>query len=346
MPSVRVALLSLFVLSLPAIATAQSEARQRQAAAEAYDQGTTAYLAGDYEKAAQWFETANRMSPAAPALIQAARAHQQAGHAARAATLALALVQTYSEDATAVEFGNGVLNALAGGLVRVDVSCEGCSLDVDGTLHETPSFFVDPDTTHNVTASFETGDQVATVSGSAGESKTLSFEAPPPPPAPPPDDEDDEDVPVDPRDDVVDEGGKPLPPVVTYVGVGITAVLLVASIVSTSSMLSGVEPYEKAADAYTDMCEESTMPPAAAECDRLYAKAKKLLDDGEKKETLTTVLWIGTGVAGVATAVLALTLTDWSGDDDESAEDAMSTSPRLSLHASRDGALMSLKGRF
>jgi hypothetical protein len=55
------------------------DARQRQAAAEAYDQGTSAYLSGDYVKAAEWFETANRLASAAPALIQSARSLQQAG---------------------------------------------------------------------------------------------------------------------------------------------------------------------------------------------------------------------------------------------------------------------------
>lgn len=344
MPSVRIACLSLLVLSLPALAAAQSDARQRQAAAEAYDQGTTAYLGGDYEKAAQWFETANRMSPAAPALIQAARAHQQAGHAARAATLALALVQTYGEDATASEFGQGVLDSLASRLLRVDVACDGCTLDVDGTLQETLSFFVDPDTTHTVTASFETGEQVDTISGAGGETKTMTFEAPPPKArvdqVTPPDDGD--DPPIDTRDPTVDEGGKPLPPVVTYVGLGVTGVLLIASIVSTASMLSGVDPYEAAADKYT-MCTE-LMDPAA--CMPQWEKANKLLKDGESKETLTTALWIGTGVAGVATAVIALTLTEWPDGDEAGDEEAFSKTPRLGLQASPDGALMSLKGRF
>jgi hypothetical protein len=137
---------------------------------------------------------------------------------------------------------------------------------------------------------------------------------------------------------------------VTYIGLGATAVLLVASIVSTSSMLAGVEPYEKAADKYKAMCgENATMPATDAAChgrDGLYDKAQKLLEDGQSKETLSTVLWIGTGVVGVATAVVAVTLTEWSDDDEASAEDAISRAPRLGLHASPDGALVSLKGRF
>src|SRR5262245_34159669 len=106
-------LMGLGALLIAPAAHAQNEARDRQAAAEAYDKGTSAYVAQDYEGAAQWFETANRLSPAAPALIQAARAHQQAGHLTRAATLALQLVQTYPDDSNATTIGEGLLTELA-----------------------------------------------------------------------------------------------------------------------------------------------------------------------------------------------------------------------------------------
>ncbi|HEY2735655.1 MAG TPA: hypothetical protein VGI70_16775, partial [Polyangiales bacterium] len=80
-------------LALTVIASQVSgqDARQRQAAAEAYDRGTAAYLEGSYEEAGKWFETANRMAPAAPALMQAIRAHEHYDNKARAATLALEL---------------------------------------------------------------------------------------------------------------------------------------------------------------------------------------------------------------------------------------------------------------
>jgi outer membrane protein assembly factor BamD (BamD/ComL family) len=88
---IRVALigvaLSLLCLN-PEAALAQGS---RSAAAEAYDRGTAAYLDGSYEKAAQWFETANRLAPAAPALMQAVRAHHKAGSALKASSLALQL---------------------------------------------------------------------------------------------------------------------------------------------------------------------------------------------------------------------------------------------------------------
>jgi len=318
-------------------AHAQTEARKREAAAQAYDQGTTAYVAQDYEKAAEWFETANRMSPAAPALIQGARAHQQAGHLARAATLALALVQTYPDDSSATQFGEGVLNDLSGKLVRVDVECDAeCTLDVDGTLQENHSFFVDPDDEHTVTASFETGDQRGPVSGSAGESKALTFEAPPEGTRPP-----DDDTPID--------GGKggtsaaPLSPVFTYVGIGLTAALLVGSIASTLDVYSGADDYEAAAEEWSSQC--GTKMPSASEttCNSLMSEAEDKLDDGHGKETRTTVLWVATGAVAAITTVVAVAFTDWSGEE---AQETAGRRLRLAVGATDKSAALTLKGTF
>jgi tetratricopeptide (TPR) repeat protein len=345
MPSNRASsLCSVVVLLLCASGVAaQSDARERQAAAEAYDQGTTAYLAGDYEKAAQWFETANRMSPAAPALIQAARAHKEAGHTARAATLALNLLQNYPDDATANEFAQGMLSSLADGLVRVDVSCDGCTLDVDGTLQETQSFFVDPGSAHTVTAGFETGERTTEVAGVGGETKELRFDAPPPPPdtgTEPP-----EIIDPPPRRVDTDDDRPPLPPIVTFIGIGVTGALLAASIVSFANMESGVPEYEEAAMEYNTCLAREDDP---NDCDPLYEDAKDLLDEGESKEALTTGLFIGTGVAAVATTIIAFALTDWEGDDDEgsSAEESLTLAPTLVMQPTRGSALLAVEGRF
>jgi hypothetical protein len=316
-------------------AHAQTEARKREAAAQAYDQGTTAYVAQDYEKAAEWFETANRMSPAAPALIQGARAHQQAGHLARAATLALALVQTYPDDSSATQFGEGVLNDLSAKLVRVDVECDvECTLDVDGTLQENHSFFVDPGDEHTVTASFETGDQRAQVSGSAGESKTLSFEAPPEGTRPP----DDEAITGGGTDD---KSAAPLSPVFTYVGIGLTAALLVGSIASTLDVYSGADDYEEAADKWRKRCSGMDTPPN--DCDSLHEDAEDKLDDGHGKETRTTVLWVATGAVAAITTVMAVAFTDWSGEE---AQETASQRLRLAVGATGKSAALTLKGTF
>jgi tetratricopeptide (TPR) repeat protein len=317
-------------------AHAQTEARKREAAAQAYDQGTTAYVAQDYEKAAEWFETANRMSPAAPALIQAARAHQQAGHLARAATLALALVQTYPDEANAAQFGEGLLNDLSGKLVRVDVECDAeCTLDVDGTLQENHSFFVDPDAEHTVTASFETGERREQVSGKAGESKSLSFDAPPP------GTQRSDDLPP-PEDGPSDTQAAPLSPVFTYVGIGLTAALLVGSIASTLDVYSGADDYEAAAEKWSKSC-IARMPESQMVCDMLKGDAKSKLDEGQGKETRTTVLWVATGAAAAVTTVIAVALTDWSGDE---AQETASRRVRLAVGATDQSAELTLKGTF
>lgn len=308
-------LIPLCLVSLLGQAHAQEgDARQRQAAAEAYDQGTAAYVARDYEKAAQWFETANRLSPAAPALIQSARSHFKAGNLPRAATLALQLTLAYAQEPAALEVGNALLQETAPALLRVDVMCEGCSLDVDGTLQEQPSFFLPPDVVHKVTASFETGEQSSDVSGAAGETQSLTLEAPPPPPVvvePEPTSEP-EPIESSPSGIQRDSSKKPLPPLVTFIGAGVTGALLIGSILSTVDMYSLADEYKTAANA-SNRCTGST-----SQCAALYEKADELRKGGEPTELRTTILWIATGAAGAATAAIALFLTDWSGDDDSS----------------------------
>jgi len=296
----------------------EGDARQRQAAAEAYDQGTAAYVARDYQKAAQWFETANRLSPAAPALIQSTRSHYKAGNLPRAATLALQLTITYASEPTGVEVGQNLLDEAASQLVRVDVECESCSLDVDGTLQEFKSFYLPPDTAHTVTASFETGEVTSDVSGAAGETKPLSFQAPPPPPPvvdpKNPEQQPDTEILLGSDGEPRDTAKKPLPPLVTFIGAGLTGALLIGSIVSTVDVYARADDYEGAADKANAACRAD---PGSSNCTTLYNKANDLLDDGEPTEMRTTILWVATGVVGAATAIIAITLTDWSGGDDD-----------------------------
>ena len=324
-----------------AAAQPQSDARQRQAAAEAYDQGTSAYVANDFDKAAEWFETANRLSPAPPALIQAARAHKQAGHLARAATLGLRLTLEYASDEAAVQAGQDILDELSPKLLRVEVTCDGCALDVDGALQESKSFFTDPDSPHTISASFETGDSTSEVRGAAGDTQTVTLIAPPAASEPEQDaDEGSETVaPLDAQ--LRDESRKPLTPVYTYIGAGLTGALLIGSIVSTIDMNAGVDPYKKAAGAYQDCVAKKDEKSCTRELDAANAK----FDAGAATETRSTVLWVATGVVAVATGVIALFLTEWSGDSadhDTPAEAALN----FQLVPSAQGLDMLVKGSF
>ncbi len=285
---------------------AEPSAQQRQAAAEAYDRGTAAYLSRDYATAARWFETAHRMAPAAPALLQAVRAHQRAGDALRAANLALRLEAQYADDRQAVRVATPLVTAAARAYLRVDVTCAGCTVDLDGTLLEWPAFFVEADVDHVVGAHFETGDaEPQTVRGAAGETRALVFDAPPRPepvasPGPrgwpaaalrrPPSAADGANAdagasPVESR-----RGGGGLPPAVALVSAGATVVaggLLIWSGLDTNA---GVPAYE-------------ANPTQAA------------LEAGQAKELRTNVLVGVTALLGVTTGVLAI-FTDWGGADD------------------------------
>lgn len=334
------------VLFAAVTASAQepSDPRQRQAAAEAYDQGTAAYLSGDYAKAAEWFETANRLSPAAPALIQAARSLQQAGQAARAATLSLRLITEYADQPAAVEFGERTLEQLSGQLVRVEVSCDSCTIDVDGTLQEWSAFYVEPDTTHTVIASFETGAQRAEVHAGGGETVPLTFAAPPPPAeGQRPDDDDDRD---DGRTGPIDPGvEKPLPPLVTYIGIGVTAALLGGSIFSTVDTQAGADEYEEAANAWRNAgcANRPKDAPMTDQCQDLFDPANELLEDGRGRETRTTILWVATGVSAAATAVIAAFFTNWDGDESPS---EAARGIKVGVATGPNGAGLTMKGSF
>ncbi len=307
-----------------ALVRAQNDdARQRQAAAEAYDRGTAAYLGGEYAKAAEWFETAHRMSPAAPALMQAIRSHYRAEQFTRAATLALSLMQEYTDESAASEYAQTILGDLSEQFFRVDVVCD-CRLDLDGTLQEFHSFFLAPGTAHRLSAHFDTGQRVEEITGDAGENRTVKFEAPPPPPptheVTPPTHEVTPDATktaatrsAPARDD---SDRKPLPPRVTFIGAGVTVALAAGSVISLLDQNAKADEY-KTAIGTLDECRNDATCTEANEGDR-YNDAQSKLNDGQGAETRTLILWIATSSVAAGTAVVALFLTDWSGDADKS----------------------------
>lgn len=282
----------------PVCAQDGPSAEDRQAAADAFDRGTRAYLARDYGTAAGWFETAYRMAPAAAALLQAVRAHERAGNVVRAATLSLRLQALYPGDRAGARQAEQTLRHAAE-LVRVEVACAGeCTLELDGALTDHPTFFVAPGTEHRVRATFETGPVEATVTGAAGETRRLPFEAPPPPEptiTPP----DPEPVRVPDAEPVVTpgqaaQGGGGLSPAVMVTGLALTAVAGGVLVWSGVDTLDGVPAYQ--AD-----------------------PTPERLADGQGRETRTNVL-IGV-TAGLAAVTLVLAIfTDWGGSSSGEAQ--------------------------
>lgn len=318
---VVVCLLAVAIVA-PAVGRAQVSAREREAAAQAYDRGTAAHLAGNHERAAQWFETAHRLAPAAAALVQSVRSYGRSGNTMRAATLALRLQVLYPNHSAASRTMERALRH-AGDFVRVDVECdEECTIEVGGSLMGHTSFFLDPGADHEVTAEFETGNRVETVSGAPGETVLLSFEAPEPqaevsgePSGP---------SPVDPTDEG-DGGGVPL--AVTFTALGVTAAVGGVLIWSGIDTLDGVPAYENAA----------TMG---------SSDAAILLEDGRGREERTNWLIASTSVAAAVSAVF-LALTDWGGgassDGDEGGGEVEA---EALLEVQRSGVLAGLRGRF
>ncbi len=315
---------------------AQTGGQERQAAAEAYDRGTAAYLAQDYAKAAQWFETANRMAAAAAALIQAIRSHMHAKNEMRAATLAIQLIDLYPNEPAAVKYANEILGEQEKNYLRIDISCNQCQVDLDGVLQEYLSFFTEPNTSHSLVAHFDAGDVQEEVYGEAGETRKITFE-------PPTGTEQDGTYPINttdpedriimPRDDDFVDDKKPLSPIFTYIGAGITVALGVVTIIAAVDMYSGKDEFEeKAADRDR---EEDPVKKAA-----LNEEVKELYDEGQTKEVLTPVLGISTAAFAVGTGVIALFFTQWSDDKEDEPELSTTIAPNS------DGAYISLKARF
>ncbi len=312
---------------------AEPSAQQRQAAAEAYDRATAAYLSRDYVAAARWFETAHRMAPAAPALLQAVRAHQRAGDALRAANLALRLLAQYADDRQSVRVATPLVSAATRAYVRIDVSCAACTTELDGTLQEWPSFFVEADADHAIGAHFETGDAVPqTVRGAAGDTRAIAFDAPP---APEP-----EPAATGPRgwptaalrrntggevteardadaERPEDRARGGLPPAVFIASAGAT--LVAGGFLAWSGLdtAAGVPAYEA-------------------------NPTQEALDAGQRKELRTNVLIGVTAALGAVTGVLAL-LTDWGGRTDDAPD-----SPRVeaAVAPAPGGAVGVVRGRF
>jgi hypothetical protein len=326
-----VAVLSLSLAALCSHVSAQ-DARQRQAAAEAYDKGTAAYLDGSYEEAARWFETANRLAPAGPALMQAIRAHERNDNIARASTLALELSTSYHDDKASIDYAANVLAKHASSLVRIEVKCdEDCKLDLDGKLQDFLSFFVTPGVAHQLTATFETGSKRADFQGAAGETRGIQFEAPPPPPTPAIASLQDNEAAA------TSNAHRPLAPLFTWIGLGVTVALGAATIVSGLNAKAGVPDFEKAAAQSRDCIKN-----AASDCTQLQARARSLYDAGHGREIRTDVLIGATAVAAVGTGVIALLFTDWSG----STERVQTASLRFQVNPYPGGVMSVLEGRF
>lgn len=265
--------------------------KDREAAAEAYDRGTDAYLEGNFAAAAHWFERAYRLAPSSVALIQAIRALQKSnGSKMRIANLALRLRDHFPDDRQAQKFAVPLVRDSQGEYMRVQVKCDlPCDVEVDGGLVGHDTFFAEPGKTHSVVADFKNGRKSGDVSGKAGMLRTMSFESPPPPPK------------------QLAEGARkrPVHRAIFYSMLGATVGMGAGTLVSGLNTNKGVDAYEAAA-------QDAQSPNLGGQGAANMEAAQALLDEGKKEQRRTNILLGITAGMAAATVVLA-PFTDFKG---------------------------------
>jgi len=277
-------------------AATEPSVADRQAAGQAYDRATAAYTGRDYGRAATLFETAYRLAPAPAALVQAVRAHERAGNALRAASLALQLQGNYASDERAQTQARETLATAGANYARIDVTCSSsCTLELDGALQGHRSFFIEPGTSHTLRATFETGSVDQPVTGAAGQRNAVTLNAPPPVEGAETTSEDGSTTPA------VDQGG--VSPALFITGLVLTVGSGAVLAWSGVDTLDGVPAYR------------NTPTPAG-------------LADGQSRELRTNVLIGVTAGLAVTTLILAL-VTDWDGTPSSSDDTNVSASIAL-----------------
>lgn len=286
--------------------------QDRAKAAEAYDEGTAAYLAEDYQLAAHWFERAYRLVPTSAALLQTVRAYHKAGDSIRAANLALELRDSYPDDRRARAASDAVIESVRAENVLVDVNCEQrCTIEVDGTVVRHPTFFTTPDVEHSIKAAFATGETSTFVEGGPGDVRELTLAAPVPPPPP------------------------PIPRWTFFSSLGATLALGAVTVWSGIDANNGVSAYESAARSASSPGINDGDSPTPAE------QAQALLEDGQSAERRTNIL-IGVTAAMAATTAVLGVFTNWKGESREAGSKRLEPS----IGVTKRGGAFAIKGRF
>lgn len=319
-------------LSGSASALAQPAQHDVAAAAQAYEAGQRAQLAGNHVEAARLFELAYNAAPSPAALRSAIRNRRLAGDNARAGTLSLQAITTYPADRATRDLAQEVLDEVQPQLTQLDIACgEPCVVLVDGAVestHESRSwrFFVRPGT-HSLVARYQTGSaEPQQVEATEGGTQALSFQAPAAPvvepepeptPAPEPVDEPvTEPAPLTSDGDGVgasDDDG--LTPAVFYTSAALTAAMAGVTAWSVADTFSANRAYED------NPTREGYL-------------------DGQDLRRRTFILVGVSGALAVSTVVLGV-LTDFSGSDDDDEARA-----RASVWASPDGGGLTVRGAF
>ncbi len=327
-----------------------------RAAGDEFNLGRTAFKDEDYATAAEHFEKADSLVPNPKVLLLAIQSREQAGHAARAATLAALAQDRYPDEEMFAETRTLIRDGLAS-MSKLKVTCdEPCTLLVDSRLvhgaASTKRFLFLEAGSYHVKAAFEGGEtetkDFTAVAGAAGK---LHFEKEPTGAAPVAED----DWGEEPQDDVLpqphvtydsvdsspgaskdeydlskDGGG--LPPTVFWIGAGLT--------VATAGVAiwSGVD------------AQDNPGPDVVRErCVGLGTSCPEY-QQGKSAELRTNVLWGVTAGLGLTTILVGSIWTDW-GPPSLGLETTAKTQRARSVGvepwvAFGDGATLGARGRF
>ncbi len=331
------------VLAIAGAAGAQDTAptaEQIKAAAAEFDQGRQAFRAKNYAEAAEHFEAADRHAPSAKTLELAIRSRDKAGQLDRAATLAALGLSRNADNPGVKDAAASVLQRAKTELYRVDVQCDTpCDLVVGtklvyGKASTEKTVYLQPGD-HELRAGWSGGRNASQkVTATKGGQTSVSFKEPPKPPPekakPPPAGgvSPGGKVPSD-HGTQVKSGG--LPPLVFWIGTGLTVAA------GGVTIWSGIDTKNNpGADTVRNACQSG-----ASNCQSLY-------DDGRSRQLRTNILAGVTAGLGVVTIVVGAVATDWSGgppekDTKKKAARGIHVEPWVSVAR---GATFGATGRF
>lgn len=313
------------------------DAESVRKAASAFDEGSRAYRANQYELAASHFEAADAAVPSARALRMAMRARTEAGQPGRASTLAELALLRYPNDADTRALAKNTVKTNASSLHQLRISCgTPCVLalgtrSVPGSAAKRWTVWVPPGES-TISASFANGagsDQQI-IDARAGGKNTLSFL--PKAAAPSPDGV---------TDPVYSDPGPAPPPVkpstpapgpdsgddamwIEHPAVFVVSLLLTAGAGGTL-IWSGIDTLQNpGTDAVRDGCAG-----LGASC--------PAYQQGLDSQLRTNVLIGVTGGLGLVTGIIGIFVTDWGGDD---------STPDTAFVVTPQGASMTYRGVF
>jgi hypothetical protein len=274
-------------------------------AAERFDEGRTAFKAAAYAEAAEHFEAADARAPSSNALVLAMRSRAEAGHYAKAATLAEILRIRHADNADLVAQAERVIAEYTAQLGRLDIECsKQCELVVDqklvhGVAKREWRVYVEPGA-HTVVANFD-ADMDASTETEVAVGQTVSLRLavtsePAPVEVPPSVPQPKTSAKVTPSTAIPPVGNPRhgLHPTFFWIGVGATAVL------GGVTIWSGIDT------------QNNPGPAAVREECAGQGTSCSLYQEGQDKELRTNLLLGGTIVLAIATTVTGVFATDFN----------------------------------